>query len=57
MVHVKKLSLKKKYEPHFPPVGTSEEVILVFFFMFFRDLCDKRHIFLCLFDFFAHYYW
>ena len=43
-------------------IGTSEELILVFF-VFFQDLlefvrhCNKRHIFLCLFVLFAHYYW
>ena len=45
-----------------PWVSTSGKVILVFFFVFFQDLCEfarhfnKRHIFLCLFVLFAHYY-
>ena len=40
-----------------PTIGTSENVILVFFSCFSQDLCEfvihcnKRHIFLCLFVF------
>ena len=43
-------------------IGTSEDVILMFFSCFFQDLCEfvthfhiKRHIFLCLFVLFAQH--